>query len=82
MCDNLLTCIVRAWDFKKKIYIAPAMTKYMWKNPATSVQIDKIKLIGIDVIIPEEEEEDLGDVGVAEPEDIYERVISTIHALN
>lgn len=58
------------------------MTKYMWKNPATSVQIDKIKLIGIDVIIPEEEEEDLGDVGVAEPEDIYERVISTIHALN
>ena len=36
LCDNLLTCVFRAWDFAAKpIILAPAMNTLMWENPAT-----------------------------------------------
>ena len=42
LCDDLLSCIVRAWDFKdpnKRLIIAPAMNTMMWGvsvHPETS----------------------------------------------
>ena len=31
ICDNLLTCVFRAWDFKNKpMIVAPAMNTYMY----------------------------------------------------
>ncbi len=30
ICDNLLTCLVRAWDYDKKFMVAPAMNTYMY----------------------------------------------------
>jgi phosphopantothenoylcysteine decarboxylase len=35
MCDNFLTCVIRAWDFGKPIILAPAMNTRMWDHPAT-----------------------------------------------
>ena len=36
LCDNFLTCLVRAWDFAAKpMILAPAMNTQMWRNPAT-----------------------------------------------
>ncbi|KAH0972401.1 hypothetical protein GBA52_024557, partial [Prunus armeniaca] len=33
LCDNLLTCVVRAWDYySKPFFVAPAMNTLMWKN--------------------------------------------------
>lgn len=43
IADNLLTSIVRAWDFKKSMVIAPAMNTYMWKHPCTTTHIDIIR---------------------------------------
>jgi phosphopantothenoylcysteine decarboxylase len=33
--DNLLTCILRAWDFSKPVLLAPAMNTLMWQSPVT-----------------------------------------------
>lgn len=30
LCDNLLTSVVRAWDYAKPMIVAPAMNTYMW----------------------------------------------------
>ena len=36
LCDNFLTCLVRAWNFgSKSVILAPAMNTQMWINPAT-----------------------------------------------
>lgn len=35
LCDNLLTCVVRAWHPNKQIFFAPAMNAAMWENPIT-----------------------------------------------
>ena len=43
LCDNLATSIIRAWDFKKPLLIAPAMNTHMWQHPITKTHIDAIK---------------------------------------
>lgn len=35
LCDNLLTCVYRAWDFSRPVVLAPAMNTLMWEHPAT-----------------------------------------------
>ncbi len=35
LCDNFLTCLVRAWDFEKPMILAPAMNTLMWRSPVT-----------------------------------------------
>jgi phosphopantothenoylcysteine decarboxylase len=35
LSDNLLTCVFRAWDFKKPAVLAPAMNTRMWDSPVT-----------------------------------------------
>jgi phosphopantothenoylcysteine decarboxylase len=36
LCDNLLTCLFRAWDFAKPVILAPAMNTRMWESPVTA----------------------------------------------
>jgi len=36
LCDNLLTCVYRAWDFSRPVLLAPAMNTLMWEHPATA----------------------------------------------
>lgn len=47
LCDNLLTCVCRAWDFANKpAFFAPAMNTFMWEHPVTRPQVDVLKSWG------------------------------------
>lgn len=35
LSDNFLTCLFRAWDFDKPVFLAPAMNTLMWRSPVT-----------------------------------------------
>lgn len=35
LSDNFLTCLFRAWDFRKPVILAPAMNTLMWDSPVT-----------------------------------------------
>ncbi|KAG6525465.1 hypothetical protein ZIOFF_015421 [Zingiber officinale] len=77
LCDNLLTCIVRAWDYRKPIYVAPAMNTFMWNNAFTKRHLDVIKELGFHLIPPIAKTLACGDHGngaMAEPHVIYNTI--------
>jgi len=39
LCDNLVTCVARAWDTGKPLYFCPAMNTRMWHHPVTANQV-------------------------------------------
>ncbi|XP_069078254.1 phosphopantothenoylcysteine decarboxylase isoform X2 [Pleurodeles waltl] len=45
-CDNLLTCVVRAWDRKKPLLFCPAMNTAMWEHPITAQQVEQLTGFG------------------------------------
>lgn len=72
-CDNLLTSIVRAWDWSKPVFLCPAMNTMMWNNNPTSSQIHVLQTWGAAVINPIEKKlacRDTGMGGMAAVEDI------------
>ena len=78
ICDNLLTCIARAWDFDKRVIIAPAMNTKMWTHPITQEHITKLKSWGIEIIDPVEKTLYCGDTGIgamANIDEIINRVL-------
>ncbi|XP_070296711.1 phosphopantothenoylcysteine decarboxylase isoform X1 [Salvelinus sp. IW2-2015] len=46
ICDNLLTCVVRAWDTSRPLLFCPAMNTAMWHHPITCRQVDSLKEFG------------------------------------
>jgi phosphopantothenoylcysteine decarboxylase len=42
ICDNLLTCVIRAWDWNKTTILAPSMNTQMWNHPLSIKQIETI----------------------------------------
>ncbi|RDY02986.1 Phosphopantothenoylcysteine decarboxylase, partial [Mucuna pruriens] len=77
LCDNLLTCIVRAWDYNKPFFVAPAMNTFMWNNPFTERHLIAIDELGISLIPPVTKRLACGDYGngaMAEPSTIYSTV--------
>ncbi|XP_040825582.1 phosphopantothenoylcysteine decarboxylase isoform X2 [Ochotona curzoniae] len=46
LCDNLLTCVIRAWDRSKPLLFCPAMNTAMWEHPITAQQVDQLKAFG------------------------------------
>lgn len=46
ICDNLLTCIARAWDLHKPLLFCPEMNTKMFLHPITSKQIEELKIYG------------------------------------
>uniref|UniRef100_A0A8C9G394 Phosphopantothenoylcysteine decarboxylase n=2 Tax=Pavo cristatus TaxID=9049 RepID=A0A8C9G394_PAVCR len=46
ICDNLLTCVIRAWDLHKPLLFCPAMNTAMWEHPITAQQVEKLKGFG------------------------------------
>ncbi|KAL1780967.1 phosphopantothenoylcysteine decarboxylase isoform X1 [Sigmodon hispidus] len=46
ICDNLLTCVIRAWDLSKPLLFCPAMNTAMWEHPLTAQQVGKLKAFG------------------------------------
>ncbi|KAL6182556.1 hypothetical protein ACLB2K_043975 [Fragaria x ananassa] len=77
LCDNLLTCVVRAWDYNKPLFVAPAMNTLMWKNPFTERHLMSIDELGVSLIPPVSKRLACGDYGngaMAEPSVIYSTV--------
>jgi len=70
LCDNLLTCVARAWDFNKPFIVAPAMNTNMWEHPITKQHINIIESWGIEVINPVEKKLFCGDIGIGAMEDV------------
>lgn len=66
ICDNLLTCVFRAWDWNKHVFLAPAMNTMMWDNWPTSVQLRKLSdnLPKINIIHPIRKRLACDDVGI------------------
>lgn len=50
LCDNLLTCVARAWDPKKPLLFCPAMNTKMWEHPVTESQIEILDSWGYKMI--------------------------------
>ncbi|KAF5808629.1 putative phosphopantothenoylcysteine decarboxylase [Helianthus annuus] len=77
LCDNLLTCIIRAWDYEKPIFVAPAMNTYMWTNPFTERHLMTVDELGMTLIPPVSNRLACGDYGtgaMAEPSLIFSTV--------
>ncbi|XP_055820438.1 probable phosphopantothenoylcysteine decarboxylase isoform X1 [Solanum dulcamara] len=77
LCDNLLTCIVRAWDYKKPFFVAPAMNTFMWYNSFTERHLMTIDELGISLIPPVSTRLASGDYAngaMAEPSHIFSTV--------
>ncbi|CAH9111388.1 unnamed protein product [Cuscuta europaea] len=77
LCDNLLTCIVRAWDYSKPLFVAPAMNTFMWTNSFTERHLMVMDEFGVSLIPPVSKRLACGDYGngaMAEPSLIFSTV--------
>ena len=43
MCDDILSSVVRAWDFDKPLILAPAMNTAMWDHVLTGEQLAAVQ---------------------------------------
>lgn len=66
LCDNLLTCVVRAWPIgMKPLLVAPAMNTFMWEHPFTRGQLETLEnQLKMTVIQPQQKALACGDVGM------------------
>ena len=64
LCDNLLTCIVRAWDGRKPLIVAPAMNTLMYEHPFTQQHLNILRHLQYTVVDPVSKPLACGDVGV------------------
>lgn len=65
LCDNLLTCIVRAWRLDKPMIVAPAMNTMMWQHPVTSEHLKRLgSWYKLTVVSPVSKKLACGDTGI------------------
>lgn len=77
ICDNLLSLVVRCWDFnslkngalKQPIVVCPAMNSLMYDNPITFRQLGALKDMGVLLLGPIEKKLMCGDFGVGAMEE-------------
>lgn len=77
MCDNLATCVVRAWDMSKPLLFCPAMNVHMWSHPITKRGLDTLHQLHYIQVGPIAKKLACGDVGMgamAEVDDIVRQV--------
>eukprot|EP00884_Botryococcus_braunii_P011800 jgi/Botrbrau1/20620/Bobra.113_1s0045.1 len=63
LCDNLVTCVARAWDFRKPFIVAPAMNTLMWDSVFTARQLAQLTDLGATVVPPVVKTLACGDTG-------------------
>lgn len=83
MCDNLLTCTVRAWDVKRPLLFAPAMNTHMWNHPLSAKQTMELRAFGYKEIPCIKKTLACGDTGygaMAEVSTIVSQVIETLNS--
>uniref|UniRef100_A0A6G1SB49 Phosphopantothenoylcysteine decarboxylase n=1 Tax=Aceria tosichella TaxID=561515 RepID=A0A6G1SB49_9ACAR len=81
ICDNLLTCVVRAWDVAKKLIYCPAMNVHMYEHPITREQLGKLQSFGYLRVDCVEKRLACGDVGLgamASVDTISDRVVENL----
>ena len=68
MCDNLVTCVLRAWDVSdasRPIIAAPAMNTMMYAHPLTAEQLQRAReVLHMHIVDPIVKTLACGDVGV------------------
>ncbi len=64
ICDNLVTCVFRAWDFSKPVLVAPAMNTFMFENKITQKQFGELKEMEVEVMDTVEKVLACGDKGI------------------
>ncbi|KAG0213880.1 hypothetical protein BGX28_003304 [Mortierella sp. GBA30] len=53
LCDNLITCILRAWDDSRPVIVCPAMNTNMWNHKFTAIHLATLTdVLGYQVIPP------------------------------
>lgn len=85
MCDNLLTCVARAWDINKPLIFCPAMNTKMYEHVLTKEHIDKLLSWGYKCIPVIKKTLMCGDTGLgamAEVDTIIEYLKNEIRELN
>lgn len=81
ICDNLLTCVVRAWDITKTLIYCPAMNVHMFNHPITRDQLSKLQSFGYTRVDCIEKRLACGDVGLgamAQVDTIADRVVDEL----
>ncbi|XP_058830912.1 phosphopantothenoylcysteine decarboxylase [Topomyia yanbarensis] len=84
LCDNLLLCTARAWDFSKPLFFCPAMNTRMWDHPITGSQIETLKSWGMREIPCVAKTLMCGDTGLgamAEVDTIVERLAGCLREM-
>ena len=89
-CDDVLSSVVRAWDFDKHLLLAPAMNTAMWEHVLTREQLSAIRQFASNpervlVIQPMVKTLACGDHGngaLAPVNDILDVVQSTVETLS
>lgn len=80
LCDNLLTCVLRAWDFSKPAIVCPAMNTAMWQHPTTSRHLELVASFGYAIVAPTEKTLMCGDVGVGAMADVESIVAHVVRS--
>ncbi|KAJ3110690.1 hypothetical protein HDU96_006370 [Phlyctochytrium bullatum] len=81
ICDNLLTCVMRAWDVSKPVLLCPAMNTHMWNHPLTAKHLAFVtKDLGYFVQDPISKTLACGDTGIGAMAevDVIARRVKTI----
>ncbi|ETV96286.1 hypothetical protein, variant [Aphanomyces invadans] len=65
LCDNLLTCVARAWSPTKPVIVAPAMNTQMYQHRVTSSQLALLRSFGYTVVPPVSKTLACGEVGTS-----------------
>lgn len=84
ICDNLLTCIARAWDVEKPLLFCPAMNTRMFLHPLTSRQIEELRDFGYYEIRSISKTLMCGDTGIgamAEVSTIVNQIVSHLSSV-
>lgn len=82
ICDNLLTCIVRAWNVSKPVFFCPSMNTQMWNHPVTEDQVKKLVSWGYNLVPPIVKTLMCGDHGIgamAEVDTIVKQIVEKLN---
>lgn len=81
IADDLVSAMCLASP--QKMHIAPSMNRFMWDNPMTQSNVQKLLASGLyQMIAPESGEQACGEVGegrMAEPETIHDRILLDVN---
>ncbi|XP_075907972.1 phosphopantothenoylcysteine decarboxylase-like isoform X2 [Petromyzon marinus] len=67
LCDNLLMCVVRAWDRDRPLLFCPAMNTHMWDHPLTGAHTRALRQLGYEEVACVSKTLACGDTGCTAP---------------